>query len=92
MVQVGDATFLIDNIETNWGIETWQLIYNGKEWKIISALFSINDPQVMPDTAPRASATQISLSYSFITGSHKTVGLYLRADMSELKTDFQIIK
>jgi hypothetical protein len=35
--------------ETNWGIETWQLIFNGKEWKIMSALFSANDEQITPD-------------------------------------------
>jgi hypothetical protein len=42
-------SFWLDNRETNWGIETWQLLFNGKEWKIMSALFSINDPQVSPD-------------------------------------------
>jgi hypothetical protein len=46
-------SFWIDNKETNLGIETWQLIYNGKEWKIMSALFSINDPQITPDPAPK---------------------------------------
>ena len=44
-------SFWIDDKETNWGIETWQLIFNGKEWKIMSALFSINNPQVSPDPA-----------------------------------------
>src|ERR1700683_3558175 len=28
-------SFWIDDKETNWGIETWQLMYNGKEWKIM---------------------------------------------------------
>jgi hypothetical protein len=46
-------SFWIEDKETNWGIETWQLIFNGKEWKIMSALFSINDPQVTPDTGQR---------------------------------------
>lgn len=43
-------SFWVDDTETNWGFETWQLIYNGKEWKIMSALFSINDPHFTPDT------------------------------------------
>jgi hypothetical protein len=42
-------SFWIEDKETNWGIETWQLIFKGKEWKIMSALFSINDPRVTPD-------------------------------------------
>jgi hypothetical protein len=46
-------SFWIDDKETNWGIETWQLIFNGKEWKIMSALFSINDPGVTPDTGQK---------------------------------------
>jgi hypothetical protein len=33
-------SFWIGGKETNWGIETWQLLFNGKEWKIMSALFS----------------------------------------------------
>jgi hypothetical protein len=46
-------SFWIDDKETNWGIETWQLIFDGKEWKIMSALFSINDPSVTPDTGQK---------------------------------------
>jgi hypothetical protein len=42
-------SFWIGGKETNWGIETWQLLFNGKEWKIMSALFSANDEQVTPD-------------------------------------------
>ena len=42
-------SFWFDGKETNWGIETWQVIFNGKEWKIMSALFSINDPAITPD-------------------------------------------
>ncbi|HLY71424.1 MAG TPA: hypothetical protein VKR53_16935 [Puia sp.] len=45
--------FWIDGKETNWGMETWQLIINGKEWKIMSALFSINDPRLTPDPDER---------------------------------------
>jgi hypothetical protein len=48
-----DYSFWIDDKETNWGIETWQLLYKGKEWKIMSALFSINDPRVTPDTGQK---------------------------------------
>jgi hypothetical protein len=44
-------SFWIGGKETNWGIETWQLLFNGKEWKIMSALFSANDEQVTPDPA-----------------------------------------
>jgi len=47
-------SFWIDNKETNWGIETWELIFNGKEWKIMSALFSINDPRVEPDPGQKS--------------------------------------
>jgi hypothetical protein len=43
-----DYSFWIDDKETNWGIETWQLIFNGKEWKIMSALFSANDENITP--------------------------------------------
>ena len=46
-------SFWIDDKETNWGIETWQLIYKGTEWKIMRALFSINDPRVTPDTGQK---------------------------------------
>jgi hypothetical protein len=46
-------SFWLNDKETNWGIETWQLLYNGKEWKIMSALFSINDPHVTPDTGQK---------------------------------------
>jgi hypothetical protein len=42
-------SFWLGEKETNWGIETWQLIFNGKEWKIMSALFSANDEQITPD-------------------------------------------
>lgn len=42
-------SFWLGGKETNWGIETWQLIFNGKEWKIMSALFSANDEQISPD-------------------------------------------
>jgi hypothetical protein len=41
--------FWLDNKETNWGIETWELLFNGKDWKIMSALFSINDVRVTAD-------------------------------------------
>jgi hypothetical protein len=47
-------SFWLDNKETNWGIETWQLLFNGKEWKIMSALFSANDVSITPDTAQRS--------------------------------------
>jgi len=48
-----DYSFWIDDKETNWGIETWQLLYKGKEWKILSAVFSINDPRVTPDRSQK---------------------------------------
>jgi hypothetical protein len=46
---IGRIDFWIGGKETNWGIETWQLIFNGKEWKIMSALFSANDEHITPD-------------------------------------------
>jgi hypothetical protein len=46
-------SFWIDGKETNWGIETWQLMFNGKEWKIMSALFSANDQHITPDTTQK---------------------------------------
>jgi hypothetical protein len=46
-------SFWIGDKETNWGIETWQLIFNGKEWKIMSALFSANDEQITPDPSQK---------------------------------------
>jgi hypothetical protein len=46
-------SFWIGDKETNWGIETWQLMFNGKEWKIMSALFSANDEHIQPDTAQK---------------------------------------
>jgi hypothetical protein len=44
-----DYSFWIDDKKTNWGIETWQLLFNGKEWKIMSALFSYNDQRITPE-------------------------------------------
>jgi hypothetical protein len=46
---VFNYSFWIGGKETNWGIETWQLLFNGKEWKIMSALFSANDQHITPD-------------------------------------------
>jgi hypothetical protein len=46
-------SFWLDDKETNWGIETWQLLFNGKDWKIMSALFSINDVHVTADHDPK---------------------------------------
>jgi hypothetical protein len=46
---VFNYSFWIADKETNWGIETWQLLFNGKEWKIMSALFSANDQNIQPD-------------------------------------------
>ena len=46
-------SFWIAGKETNWGIETWQLMFNGKEWKIMSALFSANDEHFTPDTTQK---------------------------------------
>jgi hypothetical protein len=46
-------SFWIGGKETNWGIETWQLLFNGKEWKIMSALFSANDEHITPDSTQK---------------------------------------
>jgi len=47
-------SFWIGGKETNWGIETWQLLFNGKEWKILSAVFSANDEHITPDPSQKS--------------------------------------
>jgi hypothetical protein len=44
-------SFWVDGKESNWGIETWQLMFDGKAWKIMSALFSFDDERIKPDPA-----------------------------------------
>jgi hypothetical protein len=46
-------SFWVDGKESNWGIETWQLMFDGKAWKIMSALFSFDDERIKPDTASK---------------------------------------
>jgi hypothetical protein len=46
-------SFWVDGKESNWGIETWQLMFDGKDWKIMSALFSFDDERIKPDPASK---------------------------------------